>query len=91
MKHFFQRLVLLSILASATLLPAATTLPLANPGFEEEYASWDGEKTMSLILPEAARTGNLGLRVVDNSTTAGSELRQTGLAVKPKLTYAVQF
>ncbi|HQL86475.1 MAG: hypothetical protein GX574_07925 [Lentisphaerae bacterium] len=91
MKHFFQRLVLLSILASATLLPAATTLPLANPGFEEEYASWDGEKTMSLILPEAARTGNLGLRVVDNSTTAGSELRQTGLAVKPESTHALQF
>ena len=64
--------------------------PLANPG-EEEYASWDGEKTMSLILPEAARTGNFGLRVVDNSTTTGSELRQTGLAVKPESTYALQF
>ncbi|MGI6356660.1 MAG: hypothetical protein ACOX6W_16440 [Lentisphaeria bacterium] len=91
MTHFFQRLALLSILTSAALLPAATPLPLANPGFEEEYASWDGEKTMSLILPEAARTGNFGLRVVDNSTTTGSELRQTGLAVKPESTYALQF
>ncbi|MDD4098705.1 MAG: heparinase II/III family protein, partial [Lentisphaeria bacterium] len=91
MSGLFQRYALLSFLAGATLLPAATPLPLSNPGFEEKYASWDGKEAMSLMLPEAARTGDVGLRVVDESTTAGSELRQTGLAVKPESTYALQF
>lgn len=91
MSPIFRLLASLSVLVVVTLLPAATPVLLPDPGFEQEYAFWTGEKNMSQIIPEAARTGDLGLRVIDESTTAGSELRQTGLAVKPESTYALQF
>ncbi|MDX9980408.1 MAG: hypothetical protein RBU25_10320, partial [Lentisphaeria bacterium] len=82
----------LSLFVAAAAL-AETTLDLPNAGFEEGKTGWtipDGEG-MSEIVAEAARTGKLGLRVADTSTTRGSSCRSTALPVKPAATYRLRF
>lgn len=68
------------------------SLVLANPGFEEGEAGWSiGDKEMSRIVPEAARTGKLGLRVTDTTDRAGSSCRSTPMGVTAGMSYAVRF
>ncbi|MDR1281569.1 MAG: endopolygalacturonase [Opitutaceae bacterium] len=68
----------------------AATLPLPNPGFESGLDGWivqENPSPMSAALPEAARTGKLGLRVTDNSETAGSSVATPRLPVEPGRAY----
>lgn len=60
-------------------------LPLPNPGFEEGTAGWffDGDGGMSSVSPEAAASGKFGLRVVDESTEAGSSALSPKIRVTP--------
>lgn len=60
-------------------------LPLPNPGFEEGATGWffDGDGGMSTVSPEAAASGNFGLRVVDESTEAGSSALSPKIKVTP--------
>jgi hypothetical protein len=68
----------------------AATLPLPNPGFESGLDGWivqENPSPMSAALPEAARTGKLGLRVTDNSETAGSSVATHRIPVEPGRAY----
>ncbi|AHF89498.1 endopolygalacturonase [Opitutaceae bacterium TAV5] len=68
----------------------AASLPLPNPGFESGLDGWivnEGAAPMSAAIPEAARTGKLGLRVTDNSDTAGSSVAAPRFPVEPGRAY----
>ena len=70
----------------------AEPFALPNPGFEAGGAQWQLEdKGMSRTVPEAARSGRLGLRVVDGSAQAGSSCRSAPMPVTPGKSYAVKF
>lgn len=70
---------------------AETALPLKNPGMEAGVDGWSGDNGMSRLIPEAARTGKTGLRVVDTSNTDGSSFRSAPLPVTPGRAYALRF
>jgi hypothetical protein len=78
------------------LLPAvvafARDIPLANPGFEAGATDWTiADKDMSAVVPEAARSGRLGLRVADTSEKAGSSCRSGSVPVTAGKSYALHF
>lgn len=65
------------------LLPLhAWTQGLPNPGFEDGTTGWalDG---MSKVDPEAAHEGKAGLRITDDSPTAGASVTSSKLPVQP--------
>jgi hypothetical protein len=71
---------------------AETQIDLSNGGFEGPAGGWSAsDKGMSRIVPEAARTGKLGLRVVDESDKAGSSCRSPAVKVSAGKTYALRF
>lgn len=74
-------------------LSAETLLDLPNSGFEDGETGWTipAGEGMSDIVPEAARTGELGLRVVDTSNTLGSSCRSMPVPVEPGKTYLLRF
>ncbi|MBI4979639.1 MAG: carbohydrate binding domain-containing protein [Spirochaetes bacterium] len=71
----------------------AKTLDLPNAGFESASEGWsnDGDNGMSSIIPAAARTGKLGLRITDESKTAGSSLYSQRIPVTAGKEYKVSF
>ena len=92
--------LLLSILVAvgtlrASVVPgvAADALTLSNPGFENQLTGWDSQEDngMSKVIAEAAHTGKFGLRVTDDSDTAGSSISSQRIPVTEGKTYQVQF
>ncbi|MCR4573489.1 MAG: heparinase II/III family protein [Lentisphaeria bacterium] len=70
-------------------LSAETAVDLINGDFEKN-GGWDYDK-MSVITTEAVHGGKYGLRIVDDSTTAGSSCRSTAMPVTAERSYAVRF
>ncbi|MBN2450943.1 MAG: heparinase II/III family protein [Lentisphaeria bacterium] len=87
------RLVLAAACGLVAGLRAETLLPLTNPGFEDRLSGWSGPETppMCAVAEAAAHSGQLGLRVADNSGTQGSSLRSTEVPATELRTYALRF
>lgn len=88
------------LLLSLSLLPAISAsaaaekiLPLPNAGFEDKLASWNNanDHGMSAAIPEAARSGKLGLRVTDTSDSLGSSLAAKRFPATPGRSFEVRF
>ncbi len=62
----------------------------ANPGFEDGGAGWSLDP-MSTVVPEAANTGKLGLRITDNSADAGSAATSGRIPVTPGSAVELRF
>jgi hypothetical protein len=62
---------------------------IANPGFEQDLTDWTarGDRNMSATTEEAARSGKIGLRVIDEDTGAGSNLTSLPFGVTPGTKY----
>lgn len=61
-----------------------------NPGFEDGATGWSLD-SMSSVVPEAANTGKLGLRIADNSPDAGSAATSGKIPVTPGSTVELRF
>jgi len=91
MKHWVAGCLSLFALMGAA--RAATELPFPSGDFEDP-AGWtiaEGDGGMTTIVPEAARQGKMGLRIVDESGTLGSDCRSKPIAVKSGKTYELRF
>ncbi|MBP5319678.1 MAG: carbohydrate binding domain-containing protein, partial [Kiritimatiellae bacterium] len=65
---------------------------LKNGGFEEGFAAWRAnDGGMSVCVPEAARSGKQGLRVVDRSGATGSSCRSAQIPVTPGTYYRIDY
>lgn len=82
------RLSVLSVLI-ACLAMAETLLELADPGFE--LRKWQNSNELSAIVPEAAHTGKLGLRVLDDNPKRGSETYTAPIPVECGVSYALRY
>lgn len=82
-----------ALLTAAAAPAAEKILPLPNPGFEEKITGWNAtnDHGMSVALPAAARGGQLGLRVTDESDTLGSSLAAPRFPAKPGQAFEVRF
>jgi Polysaccharide deacetylase len=72
----------------------ARRIPVPNLGFEEALTHWDIRERitpMSTAVAEAARTGTLGLRIVDDDSARGSSAETQGFIVTPGLRYRATF
>lgn len=69
--------------------PAPGVLPQPNAGFENGLLGWviNEDPPMSTVHPDAARTGERGLRVIDESPKAGSSAASQRFPVEPGLAY----
>jgi hypothetical protein len=69
--------------------PVPGVLPQPNADFEGGLVGWivNEDTPMSTVHPEAARTGERGLRVVDDSADAGSSVATKRFPVQPGLAY----
>ena len=78
-------------LVAATAALAETAVEFPDPGFESPHSAWTiGDKGMSSVVAEAARSGERGLRVVDASTNAGSSCRSAGMPAEAGRIYALR-
>ncbi|RRJ96100.1 endopolygalacturonase [Opitutaceae bacterium TAV4] len=82
------------LMLSASSIRASNTdsafLPLPNPGFESGLIDWivnEDKAPMSTAHPDAARTGERGLRVIDESEKEGSSVATRRLPVEPGRAY----
>lgn len=89
----FLPLLAAALFSTSLAVAAEKSIPLPNPGFEEKTASWinTSDQGMSVAVPEAARSGQLGLRVTDSSDTLGSSLASKRFPVTPGKAYEVRF
>ena len=80
------------LMIQAPLAPADGNL-LANGGFEQHLASWDGRKDggMSKAVLEAAHDGKLGLRVEDDDDVKGSSLGSEQVPAGPGRKFELRF
>ena len=79
---------------SASALRAQQTHPqlLPNAGFEAGAEAWhSNDSGMSAVVPEAARSGGLGLRITDRSDSAGSNFRSARIPVAAGKNYDLSF
>lgn len=62
---------------------------IPNGGFEQDLTDWDsrGDRNMSQAVKDAARTGQLGVRVTDESDGQGSSLVSLPVEVLPGTPY----
>lgn len=67
---------------SALCFSAKAAVP-PNGGFEDGLSGWTAKDSMAKALPEAARTGKTGLRIVDEDTKKGSDLTSGRMPVTP--------
>ncbi|MFA6961235.1 MAG: carbohydrate binding domain-containing protein [Opitutaceae bacterium] len=71
----------------------AGDLPLLNPGFEDGLNGWivaPGD-SISVVVPEAARSSRMGLQVNDQDSTVGSGVASAWFPAKAGKTYAIDF
>ncbi|MET0263079.1 MAG: carbohydrate binding domain-containing protein, partial [Rariglobus sp.] len=85
-----------ALLCGSTFAFAAEPLPFPNAGFEEGLASWSADQNdkannLSRVLPEAARSGKSGLRVIQTTDNIGSWLQSARVPVEPAKTYRLEF
>jgi hypothetical protein len=80
-------------LAAIGFASQALAQQLSNPGFEQDLTDWSQtfDYGMSLALPEAARTGNAGLRITDDKPDKGSGLESLPVEVEAGKKYEVSF
>ncbi len=65
---------------------------LPNPGFENQLADWQINDSISQLLPEAAHSGKVGLRIgSENGKCAGSSVQSSRLPVAPRQTFTLSF
>lgn len=74
----------------------ADSLSFPNAGFEEGFSSWSADANdraagISQAVPDAARTGKLGLRVTQKETDNGSWLQSARIPVEGGKTYRLEF
>ena len=79
------------LISSICTLAFGVDSPLPNPGFEEGLAAWVVKDTMSKAVPEAAHSGKLGLRIVDEDKGVGSSVMSAKLPVKAGQQIKVNF
>jgi oligo-alginate lyase len=91
MKITYLAVILAAVVPFAS--AAESVIPLANAGFEEGLAGWSavGDNAMSAVVPEAAKSGKLGLRVTDTSDTLGSSVASKRFPAVPGRSYEVRF
>jgi peptidoglycan/xylan/chitin deacetylase (PgdA/CDA1 family) len=97
MRHYF--LIVLFLLMAplaqaaelpATSQPAANLLP--NPGFESGGEQWAIADEVSKVMPDAARSGQMGLRAGGGQDSAiGSSVHSARFAVKPEQEITLRF
>lgn len=78
---------------SAPVRVSGKPVALQNPGFEDGFNGWLAQRDphMCTVVAEAAHTGTRGLRVADNSTTAGSNLPSRRFEAHAEKTYELRF
>ncbi len=79
------------LLGCASAAFASEAVIPANGGFENSLESWRYGDAMSQAVPDAARTGKLGLRVIDNDKVKGSSLFSSSYPVNPGQTVTLSF
>lgn len=91
MKITYLAVILAAVVPFAS--AAESVIPLANAGFEEGLAGWNaaGDNAMSAVVPEAAKSGKLGLRVTDTSDTLGSSVASKRFPAVAGRAYEVRF
>lgn len=83
---------ILGAMAACLGIAGAEPIPLLNPGFEDGQNGWAfKDKGMSLVLGDAARSGNQGLRVNDEDIDRGSEVTCARFATEPGKKVTVRF
>lgn len=70
---------------------ASSANPLPNPGFESGGSDWVISDRMSTIVPEAAHSGQLGMRVADERKDAGSSVTSRAFPVTPGQEVTLKF
>jgi hypothetical protein len=85
-----------ALLASAHADTAPVSILTDNPGFENGLQDWnlavsDAAAKLSTVLPEAAHTGNAGLRVQQAAGQSGSWIASSKMLVVPLQTYRISF
>jgi len=90
---FARALFLAAAFSAAVLSNAVAVEAIPNAGFEDtEKQGWTiADAGLSVITPEAARTGTRGLRVTDTSDRQGSSCRSAPVPVTAGKTYALSF
>lgn len=83
-------------LATASSLRAEEPLPLVNPGFENAATGWvtskeDAAASLSQVSPDAAHSGDAGLRVTQTDGGPGSWMQGTRFPIEAGKTYRLEF
>jgi peptidoglycan/xylan/chitin deacetylase (PgdA/CDA1 family) len=90
--HLSLRLLPLVSLLLLSVLRANEANVLPNPGFEEGKTAWQVGEGDSLVTAEAARTGKLGLRILNDGTKAkGSNASSPTFVVEAGQPFTVSF
>ena len=81
------------MILSSLCLPclASSNLPFENLDFEQGMAGWTGDNGKSVVCPQAAHSGKLGLRVTDNDPQSGSSFRSQTIPAHEGTTYRLRF
>ena len=90
MNHVSYFVALLFTLAASGNIP----VDLPNPGYEQQLADWHiagNDNGFTQLAPEAARNGQYGVRVTDDSPEVGSSFFSSPLPTKPGKTYKLRF
>lgn len=85
---------LLSLSAALTAPAEAQGLELKNPGFEQGDTGWRQPALQTrgvAFLPEAARSGKLGVRITDTDPETDVTLTADPVPAEPGKTYRVSF
>ncbi|GHC03607.1 carbohydrate binding domain-containing protein [Cerasicoccus arenae] len=96
MKPIFPRFLSVAFLCTLGQLNVAqATLDFSNAGFEDNLTGWyaspeDKSLGLSQPLPEAAHSGEIGLRVTQQGT-AGSWLQSPRVTIQPNQDYRLSF
>lgn len=71
----------------------AGAISIQNPGFEQGLDEWrlKAGTPYCVVSPEAARSGNSGLRVIDDSEVTGADLQSDRFPAEPGKEYSVRF
>lgn len=90
---FMSKFLLPSLAAALAAAPlfASTPVTILNPGFEEGKKAWTDDKGQeSLVIKEAAHSGNLGLRVVDPNLTDYNRVISDPIKITPGKSYRLE-
>ena len=83
--------IILFFLCLAALLHAETPIIVPNLDFEQQLAKWENRNNMATVDKAAARTGEFGLRIHDDSAQNGSNIFSEAFPVTPGIGYRLDF